>query len=74
MYAFRHALTRDAAYASLLRSAVRSATSALRMFWSSSMAVSSARRSRVLAYHFQEAGDFSAALGLDRGRRCRGAA
>ena len=75
MYAFRHALTRDAAYASLLRSrrqiCHQRIANVLEQFDGGFVR---ATEPELLAYHFQEAGDFSAALGvLDRGRRCRGA-
>ena len=75
MYAFRHALTRDAAYASLLRSrrqiCHQRIANVLEQFDGGSVR---ATEPELLAYHFQEAGDFSAGLVLDRGRRCRGAA
>jgi class 3 adenylate cyclase/tetratricopeptide (TPR) repeat protein len=63
MYAFKHALTRDAAYASLLRSRrqichQRIAT-ALEEFDDGLVA---ATEPELLAYHFQEAGDFSTAF------------
>jgi class 3 adenylate cyclase/tetratricopeptide (TPR) repeat protein len=62
-YAFNHALTRDAAYASLLKSR--------RQFCHQRIAVAleefddgfvRATQPELLAYHFQEAGNFSAAL------------
>jgi class 3 adenylate cyclase/tetratricopeptide (TPR) repeat protein len=63
VYAFKHALTRDAAYASLLRSRrqichQRIAT-ALEEFDDGFVR---ATEPELLAYHYQEAGDFSAAL------------
>ncbi|HKM73561.1 MAG TPA: AAA family ATPase [Stellaceae bacterium] len=63
IYAFKHALTRDAAYASLLRSRrqichQRIAT-ALEAFDEGFVR---ATEPELLAYHYQEAGDFSAAL------------
>jgi class 3 adenylate cyclase/tetratricopeptide (TPR) repeat protein len=63
IYAFKHALTRDAAYASLLKSRrqichQRIAT-ALEEFDDGFVR---ATEPELLAYHFQEAGDFSAAL------------
>jgi len=63
MYAFRHALTRDAAYASLLRSrrqiCHQRIANALEQFDGGFVR---ATEPELLAYHFQEAGDFSAAL------------
>jgi class 3 adenylate cyclase/tetratricopeptide (TPR) repeat protein len=63
VYAFKHALTRDAAYASLLKSRrqichQRIAT-ALEDFDDGFVR---ATEPELLAYHYQEAGDFSAAL------------
>jgi tetratricopeptide (TPR) repeat protein len=63
IYAFRHALTRDAAYASLLRSRrqichQRIAT-ALEEFDDGFVRAS---EPELLAFHYQEAGDFSAAF------------
>ena len=64
MYAFRHALTRDAAYASLLRSrrqiCHQRIANVLEQFDGGFVR---ATEPELLAYHFQEAGDFSAALG-----------
>ena len=64
MYAFKHALTRDAAYASLLRSrrqiCHQRIANALEQFDDGFVR---ATEPELLAYHFQEAGDFSAALG-----------
>jgi tetratricopeptide (TPR) repeat protein len=63
VYAFKHALTRDAAYASLLRSRrqichQRIATT-LEKFDDGFVR---ATEPELLAYHYQEAGDFSAAI------------
>jgi class 3 adenylate cyclase/tetratricopeptide (TPR) repeat protein len=63
VYAFKHALTRDAAYASLLRSrrqiCHRRIATALEKFDEGFVR---ATEPELLAYHYQEAGDFSAAL------------
>jgi class 3 adenylate cyclase/tetratricopeptide (TPR) repeat protein len=63
-YAFRHALTRDAAYASLLRSrrqiCHQRIANVLEQFDGGFVR---ATEPELLAYHFQEAGDLSAALG-----------
>jgi class 3 adenylate cyclase/tetratricopeptide (TPR) repeat protein len=64
IYAFKHALTRDAAYASLLKSRrqichQRIAT-VLKEFDDGFVR---ATEPELLAYHYQEAGDFTAALG-----------
>ena len=62
-YAFKHALTRDAAYTSLLRSrrqiCHRRIANALEKFDDGFVR---ATEPELLAYHFQEAGDFSAAF------------
>jgi tetratricopeptide (TPR) repeat protein len=63
MYAFKHALTRDAAYASLLPSrrqiCHRRIATALEEFDDGFVR---ATEPELLAYHYREAGDFSAAL------------
>jgi class 3 adenylate cyclase/tetratricopeptide (TPR) repeat protein len=63
MYAFKHALTRDAAYASLLKSrrqiCHQRIANALEEFDDGFVR---ATEPELLAYHYQEAGDFSAAL------------
>ena len=63
VYAFKHALTRDAAYASLLRSrrqiCHQGIATALEDFDDGFVR---ATEPELLAYHYQEAGDFSAAL------------
>ena len=63
LYAFKHALTRDAAYTSLLRSrrqiCHRRIANALENFDDGFVR---ATEPELLAYHYQEAGDFSAAL------------
>ena len=62
-YAFRHALTRDAAYASLLRSrrqiCHQRIANVLEQFDGGFVR---ATEPELIAYHFQEAGDFSAAM------------
>ena len=64
MYAFKHALTRDAAYASLLKSrrqiCHQRIANALEELDDGFVRVT---EPELLAYHYQEAGDFSAALG-----------
>jgi class 3 adenylate cyclase/tetratricopeptide (TPR) repeat protein len=63
LYAFKHALTRDAAYTSLLRSrrqiCHQRIANALEEFDDGFVR---AREPELLAYHYQEAGDFSTAL------------
>jgi DNA-binding response OmpR family regulator/class 3 adenylate cyclase/tetratricopeptide (TPR) repeat protein len=63
VYAFNHALTRDVAYSSLLRSrrqiCHRRIATALEVYDDGS---ARAAEPELLAYHFQEAGDFSTAL------------
>jgi DNA-binding response OmpR family regulator/tetratricopeptide (TPR) repeat protein len=63
VYTFNHALTRDVAYSSLLRSRRQAChqriATALETYDDRSVG---AAEPELLAYHFQEAGDFSAAL------------
>ena len=63
VYAFKHALTRDAAYASLLKSrrqiCHRRVATALEAYDDGSVRTT---EPELLAYHFQEAGDFAAAF------------
>ena len=63
VYTFKHALTRDAAYASLLKSrrqiCHRRVATALEAYDDGSVRTT---EPELLAYHFQEAGDFAAAF------------